>query len=277
MKDIPYISAVGSIMYLAMMTRPDIAETASVLAHYNSNPGALLDFSLPPSPATSYTSPSPNPLCAFPLLCTSLLPSLSVEPPAPDMVLSSSGPPSPKRPKSSIAPTPSASLPSHPTSTSVQIFSPAPSKPSTSWFNLLASPAPSPVPQMPPAAIVTATPLPAPRHDAAISQPTVTLESNLMDNHLLVTNISSDAHSSTGTNLSKDPWAHAHARVCMHANQECAACSISLTCCSCCSLRYTPGPPPSFPALVSPHVTCSRSASPVLFCNVGNGSPPRSF
>jgi hypothetical protein len=39
MKDIPYISAVGSVMYLAMMTRPDIAEPASVLARFNSNPG----------------------------------------------------------------------------------------------------------------------------------------------------------------------------------------------------------------------------------------------
>lgn len=39
MKDIPYISAVGSVMYLAMMTRVDIAETASVLARFNSNPG----------------------------------------------------------------------------------------------------------------------------------------------------------------------------------------------------------------------------------------------
>ena len=34
-----YINAVGSLMYLATMTRPDIAYVTSVLAHFNCNPG----------------------------------------------------------------------------------------------------------------------------------------------------------------------------------------------------------------------------------------------
>ena len=39
MHNVPYISAVGSLMYLATMTRPDIAYTVGVLARFNSNPG----------------------------------------------------------------------------------------------------------------------------------------------------------------------------------------------------------------------------------------------
>src|SRR4051794_13012867 len=39
MKNIPYLSAVGAIMYLAVTTRPDIAYAAGVLARFNSNPG----------------------------------------------------------------------------------------------------------------------------------------------------------------------------------------------------------------------------------------------
>ena len=39
MEDVPYISAVGSLMYLATMTQPDIAYAVGVLAHFNHNPG----------------------------------------------------------------------------------------------------------------------------------------------------------------------------------------------------------------------------------------------
>ena len=39
MKKVPYISAVGSLLFLALATRPDIAHTVSVLCRFNSNPG----------------------------------------------------------------------------------------------------------------------------------------------------------------------------------------------------------------------------------------------
>jgi Reverse transcriptase (RNA-dependent DNA polymerase) len=39
MKDTPYVSAVGALLYLATATRPDIAHTVSLLCRFNNNPG----------------------------------------------------------------------------------------------------------------------------------------------------------------------------------------------------------------------------------------------
>ncbi|THH21687.1 hypothetical protein EUX98_g8303 [Antrodiella citrinella] len=41
MQAIPYINAVGALMYLATSTRPDIAFTVSTLARFNCNPGMI--------------------------------------------------------------------------------------------------------------------------------------------------------------------------------------------------------------------------------------------
>ena len=39
MKDKPYLSLVGTLMYLAVTTKPDIAYAVGVLARFNSNSG----------------------------------------------------------------------------------------------------------------------------------------------------------------------------------------------------------------------------------------------
>ena len=72
-----------------------------------------------------------------------------------------------------------------------------------------------------------------------------------------------------------DPWHIAHARVCAHATQACAACSIAFVCCSCRALRFTPSTPP----LVAPPPTLrrSRSSSPAFLRDVGNGPSPQGF
>ncbi|KAF8660749.1 hypothetical protein AX14_007333 [Amanita brunnescens Koide BX004] len=72
-----------------------------------------------------------------------------------------------------------------------------------------------------------------------------------------------------------DPWHIAHARVCAHATQTCAACSVAFVCCSCRALRFTPGTPPL--TAPSPPLRRSRPSSPALFRNVGNGPSPLGF
>ncbi|KAF8685386.1 hypothetical protein AX14_004028 [Amanita brunnescens Koide BX004] len=179
------------------------------------------------------------------------------------MASTSSGPPGLIRPKSSPPPPPQP-----------KIFSPTPSPAHKSWFSLLASPCPSPVTFAPPTSAFT---MPA-TAVTAIPEPLVSLQAHshgLVDNTTLI-NI---AQVATPVVSCADPWTRAHVRACAHATDDCAACSIALICCSCRALRYTPGPPPSSPIALHtpPPVQRSRSASPALFRNIGNGPSPPGF
>ncbi|KAF8703678.1 hypothetical protein AX14_014151 [Amanita brunnescens Koide BX004] len=211
--------------------------------------------SLPPA-----YSRSPS-VSVQPFLSSSLLSS------APDMVLPTSGPPGLPRPKSS--PT-SPSLLAHPPHSTGHIFSPAPSKPSGNHFQALFSPNPSPVPFLQPNAVAL---------HATTQQPSVAMQSadRLPSEFLNNATIVNIAPSQTPCASINDPWTRAHMRACAHASDACAACSIALVCCSCRALRYTPGSPPSSPTVSALHVTRSRSASPALFRNIGNGPSPPSF
>ena len=178
------------------------------------------------------------------------------------MVPSSGPPPGPSRPKSSSSVSPPKSSPTH-------IFSPAPTQPRTSWFQLIA-PSPSPIPLLPPAVAASLTPLPVQPHANKAPPMSSSLKSYINNDNLIV-NLSNN---STPTASTADLWTRAHLRVCAHASANCSACSIALTCCSCRALRFTPGPPPASPV---PPIHRSRSASLALFRNVGNGSPPPGF
>jgi hypothetical protein len=135
--------------------------------------------------------------------------------------------------------------------------------------------APGPMPFALPPAANAASPSAQPR--AGLASDTCCLQVQPVGTHAtidnaLITNLA-DAFPAP---LLTDPWHRAHARNCAHAIADCAACSISLTCCSCHSLRFNPGPTPTSPAMLP--AKRSRSTSPVLFrTDVGNGSPPPGF
>ena len=187
------------------------------------------------------------------------------------MALPSAGPPGPPRPKSS--PSLPSTNPSQP-----RIFAPSPTQPRTSWFNLLSS-SPGPIPfPLPPAASVD---LPSTQPHAGLASSTSCLQSlhPAIKNNTEITNLATTASLSTLPN--NDPWTRAHVRVCAHALDSCAACSIALVCCSCRALRFTPGLPPASPPPLPVHVhnvsaatQRSRSASPALFRDLGNPPTP---
>ncbi|KAF8694319.1 hypothetical protein AX14_002087 [Amanita brunnescens Koide BX004] len=192
------------------------------------------------------------------------------------------GPPGPTRPKTSQSQSASRSH-------SLHVLSPAPSRPYSSWFQLLTSPSPSPLPLITPAPAVVLEPLQPQPHASLVQtttqytccSPSASIRStiqttnapdNFVDNRHIISNIATDenSHLHLGTNFA-DPWTRAHMRVCAHAKDACSVCSVSLTCCSCRSLRYTPGLPPASP---THPIQRSCSASPALFRDVGNGTPP---
>ena len=174
---------------------------------------------------------------------------------------------------SSLLPELPLPLPTSSPSPRVAILSPAPQRASTaSWASSLAAglfPAGFPVLPVPPQVPRGIQPLSEAVHPAGCLLNTPQPISN---NDAIINLAVFPAPSPS------DPWHLAHARVCAHANQACAACSVAFICCSCRALRFTPGPPPAAPqGLSAPLPRRSRSSSPALFRNCGNGTPPPDF
>ena len=182
-------------------------------------------------------------------------------------------PPGLSRPKSatpSIPPVPSLPLPTSPPFPRREILSPLPQRASTaSWASSLAAglfPTSFPVFPVPPQVPQGTQPLSEAVHPAGCLPNTP----HPISNNDAIVNLAVFP-----TPSPSDPWHLAHTRICAHANQACAACSVAFICCSCRALRFTPGPAPAAP--YTPLPRRSRSSSPALFRNCGNGSPPPGF
>ena len=182
-------------------------------------------------------------------------------------------PPGLSRPKSTTSltpPAPSLLPPTLPHPPCREILSPFPQRASTaSWASSLAAglfPTSFPVFPVPPQVPRGTQPLSGAVHPAGCLPSTP----HPMSNNDAIVNLAVLPAPDPS-----DPWHLAHARVCAHANQACAACSVAFICCSCRSLRFTPGPAPVAPPTPLPRR--SRSSSPALFRNCGNGSPPPGF
>ena len=209
---------------------------------------ALLDLLLPSHSQSVVHLPLPPPSPALSIFGAQPSPSVSLLSSAPDMAPPSTGPPGLPRPKRPSSGTPQPS--SQP-----RIFSPSPSLPSASWFHLLSSSSPGPIPfALPPAASADLAPV-QPHADLAPTSSGVTLSHSPAVTNLNITTLATNP-SSLSVN---DPWTRAHVRVCAHASESCAACSIALVCCSCRALRFTPGPPPVSPTRMSPAPLARRS------------------
>ena len=189
-------------------------------------------------------------------------------------------PPGLSRPKTSKNPL-QPPLPSPTSSLLPPIASPSPRRPhSASWASSLAAGLfPQSFELQPPTQVPQAV---LPLSEAAHSAGCLPQPHQALSNNEAITNLAVFPDPDPS-----DLWHIAHAHVCAHATQACAACSVAFVCCSCRSLRFTPGIPPLASPVSVPRR--SRSSSPALLrnsgnaslalfrTNVGNGSPPSNW
>ncbi|KAF8702624.1 hypothetical protein AX14_014399 [Amanita brunnescens Koide BX004] len=180
----------------------------------------------------------------------------------------STGPP-PGLPRPKTSPPPPSHSASH-FSPDLTMASPVPHRPTTaSWASSLAAglfPATFPVFPVPPQVPHGLLPSDIVPHELLPSNAAVQTAVALHNNSQIT-----DLGTGLPTPSSSDPW---H---CTHAFVPCAACSVSLFCCTCRALHFTPGPPPASPSAPA-DVPRSFSTLPRIFrTDIGNGSPPPGF